>query len=61
VLDARLRFVSLDRAIKLGFYGATYTSAAERAIEEHMRHLISQGKITEMTAEELAKGSKEKG
>ena len=44
----------LDRAIQLGFYGATHTAAAERMIEEHIKHLISNKKIKELTADELA-------
>lgn len=44
----------LDRAITLGFYGATFTAAAEKMIEEHIKHLIAQGKIKEMTSAELA-------
>lgn len=44
----------LDRAIKLGFYGATYTAAAERMIEEHVKFLIKQREIKKLTSEELA-------
>ena len=44
----------LDRAIATGFYGATFTSAAERAIEKHIEILCAAGEIKKMTPEELA-------
>jgi hypothetical protein len=44
----------LDRAIRTGFYGATFTSAAEAAIQKHVEWLIDQNKIREMTEAELA-------
>lgn len=50
----------LDRAITLGFYGATHTSAAERAIEKHIEHLIAEGEIKKMTPAELANPPKDK-
>jgi len=45
----------LDRAIKRGFYGASYTAAAERMIEERIQLLINEKKIEEMTSAELSK------
>ena len=44
----------LDRAIRLGFYGATFTSAAESAIQKHIEWLISEKKIRELTPDEIA-------
>lgn len=47
-------FAYLERAMPSGFYGATYTSAAEAAIEKHIEFLIAKGDIVKMTAAELA-------
>jgi hypothetical protein len=47
-------YAYLDRAIVLGRYGATLTSAAEAAIDKHIEWLIAAGKIAELTPAELA-------
>jgi hypothetical protein len=48
------QWAHLDRAIKLGKYGTTLTSAAEAAIEKHIEALIAAGKIVELSPAELA-------
>jgi hypothetical protein len=54
-------FEYMDRAIATGFYGATYTAAAEKMIEKHIEWLIEHKKIKELTPEELANSPKTGG
>jgi hypothetical protein len=46
-------YVYLDRLIKTGRYGATYTSAAERAIVKHIEHMCEIKEIKKLTEAEL--------
>lgn len=50
------RWAELDRAIALGKYGTTFTSAAAAAVEKHLDFLIESKKIAGLTADELAAG-----